>query len=430
MSLRQLGRFASRILWLERNRGRFSEGATGTKRRLFVDVSVIARHDAQTGIQRVVRAVWAELKKRGGAEFELVPVTANYQRGYCYARPDFLEQAREDLISAPVRARSGDVFLGLDLSAQFVPLYRNQLQEWREAGATIHLVVYDLLPLTRQDLFNSRTVSRFGQWLDVLITHCDQALCISDHVAHDLQAHLGNGVKQPRIGRLQLAGDIEASLPSRGVDERISDAIERVRRTPTILMVGTIEPRKSYDIALAAFELHWRKRGQEAPSLMIVGKPGWRTAALQERIRNHPEHGRRLHWLEEVSDEALAQFYQACLAVFLASVGEGFGLPTAEAALNRRWVLVRDLPVFHELRLPNLRYFTKDSPEDLARALEALLQAANAAPPPAAELPSWSRCVERLVEELGFASSGAVVGTGPNRSPEQVPRAGRVAAGR
>ena len=134
----------------------------------------------------------------------------------------------------------------------------------------------------------------------------------------------------------------------------------------TVLMVGTIEPRKGYDAALAAFEHLWSEMGEGAPSLMIVGKPDRQTDALQMRIRNHPEHGRRLHWLEEVSDEALAQFYRACDAALLASAGEGFGLPV-RSALHRRWVLVRDLPVFREQRLPNLRYFTEDLPEGACR---------------------------------------------------------------
>lgn len=116
----------------------------------------------------------------------------------------------------------------------------------------------------------------------------------------------------------------------------------------------------------------------------------------------HPEHGRRLHWLENVSDQALTEFYEACLGVFIASYNEGFGLPVVEAATHGRWALVRDVPVFREQRLPSLRYFSDDSPEALSRELLALVRTAEATPPPATALPKWSRCVRSLVEEIGL----------------------------
>jgi len=120
-------------------------------------------------------------------------------------------------------------------------------------------------------------------------------------------------------------------------------------------------------------------------------------------LHEHPEQGRRLHWLQDVSDEALTQFYQTCSAVFLASYDEGFGLPLIEAASHRRWTLVRDIYVFREQSLSNLCYFTDDAPEQLASALEELLRAAEASPPPPQSLPAWSWCVDRLLEEINLA---------------------------
>src|SRR4030095_16470316 len=114
------------------------------------------------------------------------------------------------------------------------------------------------------------------------------------------------------IGRLHMGGDIEASLPSTGVSTDVSQLVARFRFRPAILMVGTIEPRKGYDVALAVFEHLWRERQADAPDLVVVGKGGWKTTALQDAIRSHPELGRRLHWLESVSDEGLCQLYGSC----------------------------------------------------------------------------------------------------------------------
>jgi len=392
--------------WLYRHRNAFREAGSNRRPRLLVDVSVIMRHDAQTGIQRVVRAVWSSLLEQSHTAFDVVPVFATRTHGYRFTSPDFLERPIAQRLSGdPVGVQPGDKFLGLDLSAHLLPTYQRQVSSWRAAGATTHIVVYDLLPFHRPGWFNKQTVRNFGRWIEIVRDQCDQALCISDHVAQELKACLGENRKLPRIGRIQLAGDIEGSIPSRGIDAYLSEIVARVRREPTILMVGTIEPRKGYDVALAAFEHLWRARDKDAPTLVIVGKPGWRTDALQDLLRSHPEQGKRLFWLPNVSDDGLGRLYGACTAVFLASHGEGFGLPAIEAAMHGRHALVRDLPVFREQELGNLSFFSDDRPSELASSLMTLLHRASS-PPAALALPSWNDCVTAMIAELGLHEMG------------------------
>lgn len=398
-----------RRLWLARNRDSFHDQDTSRKPRLLVDVSVILRHDAATGIQRVVRSVWSHLSRLQSADFDVVPVYAGRSHGYCYAPSDFMSRGPM-APRVPAGVRPGDKFLGLDLTAHFLPTYVDQLTAWRENGASLHVVVYDLLPIVRPDWFEASTSRHFNQWLEVVTSHADQALCISDSIAHELcRKIIGTDAYQRiGVGRLHMSGDIAGSLPSAGLSLAVQSTLERSRSRKVVLMIGTIEPRKGYDRALDAFERLWEASGEAAPDLVIIGKPGWKTAELQQRIRAHPQHGRRLFWLEDVSDEALTGFYEASSAVFLASFDEGFGLPAIEAATHRRWALVRDLPVFREQRLPNLRYFDNDSPEALARQLMALVEAAEAAPPPPADPPKWDWCVDRLLEEIGLVEAQRV----------------------
>jgi hypothetical protein len=91
----------------------------------------------------------------------------------------------------------------------------------------------------------------------------------------------------------------------------------------------------------------------------------------------------------------------------LASYDEGFGLPVVEAAMHRRWTLVRDLPVFREKGLPNLRFFDDDRPDALAFELLAILDLAERQSPPVSSAPKWSWCVDRMLEEMGAARSRA-----------------------
>ena len=176
-----------------------------------------------------------------------------------------------------------------------------------------------------------------------------------------------------------------------------------MRFRPAILMVGTVEPRKAYAEAIAAFEHLWAKFPTNAPDLVIVGKAGWKTANLQQRIRTHPEQGRQLFWLDRVSDEALCNLYDSCRGVLIASHGEGFGLPLLEAALHRRHVLARDLAVFREQGLSNVTFFDDDDPESLANALTHLAFVGQQRPQIVMNLPTWGDCVDGLLAELGLA---------------------------
>jgi glycosyltransferase involved in cell wall biosynthesis len=394
----------ARHAWLWRHRKSFGEQVPLSAPRLLVDVSTIIRHDAQTGIQRVVRAVWSELRRRSGTSFEVLPVHATSTHGYCHAPIDFLERGVGTEKKA-VRVHPGDKFLGLDLSAHLLPKYRRQLRAWRAHGATVHLIVYDLLPLQRPSWFTASAGSHFRNWFEVVAEESDEAICISDQVARDLSANFAitSAARRPQISRLVLGSDISASVPSRGICEQLQRTLEHMRFRPAVLMVGTVEPRKGYEVAIRAFEHLWQTF-PDAPDLIIVGKPGWKTEQLQAGIRSHPEFGRHLRWFDKMSDEGLCLLYEGCRGLLMASRGEGWGLPLVEAAMHRRFVLARDLPVFREHSLANVLYFQDDSPELLGARLLDLIEAGQK-PAPAAELSTWSDCVDGLLQTLGLTAN-------------------------
>lgn len=400
-----VARFGARRSWIALNRGRFRDTGPARSPRLLVDVSVIIRHDARTGVQRVVRSMWAELASSAGRGFDVFPVYATPTRGYRYVPSDHPVFGGSSPGGDVVGLRAGDKFLGLDLSAHLLPKYRAQLQRWRGNGATVHLVVHDLLPLTNPEWFNANTVGHYKRWFRVLLEVADQALCISDRVANELESRLRSGStgRHISVGRVQLAGDIFASSPTTGLTGEIELVLARMETRPAILMVGTIEPRKGYDVALAAFERLWRDRPDGAPDLVIVGKPGWKTGALQSRLRSHTERGKRLHWFEQASDEALGRLYGGCRGMLMASRGEGLGLPLLEASMHGRPILARDLPVFREQGCVAILFFEDDGASNLGRRVMDLLRLSPDAMHPRHDLPTWRECAVALVKELGIA---------------------------
>lgn len=353
-----------------------------SRRRLFVDVSLIGRRDAGTGIQRVVRAVWQALMEDPERDFDLIPVAGFRFGGYRRIRPTFLRSPVSGWIVPHVGnalwPRRGDVFLGLDLAPHVVTRSARQLARWRARGVHVAFVVYDLLPLQRPEWFTPAVGTRFAAWFATISSLADSLLCISEAVRNDLgwalQALALPGSSPPQLTTLRLGGTLAQSCPSRGLPGDVDELLAWVASAPTVLVVGTIEPRKGHDDALAAFERLWLQPGGPHPRLLIVGRPGWGTESLQENLRSHPAAGNDLRWLKDASDELLDLLYATCHGVLVPSRAEGFGLPLLEAAGHGKPILARDLPVFREFAPPEVAWFQDGSPAALARVIDDWLE--------------------------------------------------------
>jgi glycosyltransferase involved in cell wall biosynthesis len=380
----------------------------GDTRQLLVDVSTIVRHDAQTGIQRVVRAITRELLNQVPAGTDVRPVCATrwtkYRYSHSYAA-HLRGTAPGPVDCSRISISPGDVFLALDLTAHVLPRHALQLARWRMAGAKIYFVVHDLLPVQHPEWFTKRAVRNYKAWIRNLAILADGAICTSVTGARELERWLeGNfGRLEPAISiqSFYLGSDIEASAPSAGLPHGFQQALERLQGTFVVLMVGTIEPRKAHEQVLAAFELLWAK-GRDF-SLVVVGRVGWKSARLAAKLRGHPAIGRRLHWFENASDEALAALYQRADGVLVASLAEGFGLPVVEAAFYGKPVLARDIRIFREIAGANAQFFSADLPSELSQAIadwQEQVCAGSARPNRGPAPHTWREGAQMLLREL------------------------------
>jgi hypothetical protein len=233
----------------------------------------------------------------------------------------------------------------------------------------------------------------FTQWFKGALAYSTGFVCISRAVADELIALL-EGIGFPRrmkIGYWQLGADFAGKPEAKDVD--------RPRQHPHFLMVGTLEPRKGHRVALEAFEKLWAE-GSDA-ELVIVGKTGWGIAHLTDRIRRHPEFGKRLIWREQVDDAELAALYARCDALVAASFAEGFGLPLVEAGHFGKPVLASDIPVFREVAkgAAGAHFFKAGDAAALADTVKGFLaqkEKPGASAAPAPEWPSWAESAAQL----------------------------------
>lgn len=349
-------------------------------RKLFLDISVLIEEDELTGIQRVSRSLLQQFTSRPmpGFEVELLYIDEAQQFrviGYVPGDTSTMVRCEDDQLAD---FSSRDVYLGLDLHypGQFME-YRNQtLAYHRQRGMTVYYLVHDLLPLLQPDHFVKPIQDIYPRWLASIAGRSDGIICVSRTVMEELHEWL-EGNQPERLGPLKLAyvhhgADIESSLPSRGLPPEADRILSSLEQRPTLLMVGTIEPRKGQQQALAALELLW-DQGLEI-NLVIIGKSGWNMAAFEKRLNQHPRRDRQLFWLHGISDEMLERVYAASSLLLAASSGEGFGLPLIEAAQHELPILARDIPVFREVAGEHATYFSGTEPAALADAIKAWLQ--------------------------------------------------------
>jgi len=369
-----------------------------SKRELLVDVSVILRNDSQTGIQRVVRALLGALLDADIEGYVVRPVFATRKDSYVYV--DWgasLLMGRVPPVLVPsglVEARKGDIFLGLDLAANILPRHQRQITRWQRNGCLIATVMYDLLPEQRPDWFNPKTRRNYRRWLRVVTRRSDRIICISQDVAQKLEAWIAarpwRGNARLQIDCMRLGSDISSSAPTTGLPADAVPLLAEFAMRRTLLVVGTIEPRKGHACLLPAFDLLWQEPSCDDLSLVFVGRVGWQTEALQARIRAHPEAGRRFFWFDNASDEFLSHLYSLAHGVIVPSLAEGFGLPLVEALGHGVPVLARDLPVFRAMNLAKVTYFSQDAASALADSIRGWLDhGASATSGEENPLPTW-----------------------------------------
>ncbi|UNC14550.1 glycosyltransferase [Acidiphilium multivorum] len=384
---------------------------------LLVDVSILVHTDLRTGIQRVVRAILLEWLTNPPPGWKIEPVYATVDMlGYRYARQftsRLLGIEKVDLEDDTVEAWPGDVLFTLDFAWHIVVFQQKYLQTWHNRGVKIWFMVYDLLPVLMPHVFPDGSGEGHEQWLTA-ISQFDGIVCISEAVAEEMKTWAKSALtldKLPRIEWIHLGADIERSAPTTGFPDGAEQVLSTMRGRPTFLMVGTIEPRKGHLQTIAAFELLWAK-GVDV-NLVIVGHEGWKLVPdIQRRtiprivstLRQHPERGEKLFWLDGISDEYLEAIYEASSCLIAASEGEGFGLPLIEAAQHALPVLARDIPVFREVAGEHATYFSGLDAADLAEAVQGWLEDAQREripDPTSITWHTWQEAARRIARHLG-----------------------------
>jgi glycosyltransferase involved in cell wall biosynthesis len=375
--------------------------------RLLIDVTRITENDPRTGIERVIKNIIREFvaADRPDIYIELVRLSeGRLWRANRLAEAIFELPANALGAEVTIDPRYGDTLFMLDSSWMQFERFSMIFSQVRHVGGKVVTVVYDLIPLRHPKTCHPVVLNVFEHWLRQAISESDQLVCISQSVADDLLTYIRANehlICRPlNVGYWHLGADLCGYTG--GNEQTNENVVKRLNNEggspPTFLMVGTIEPRKGHNFVLDAFEHLW-EQGSEV-RLCIVGKEGWNVAQVMQRIRTHPETGKRLLFIEGASDAQLNLAYQSATALISASVAEGFGLPIVEAAMHGKPAIVSDIPVFREIGGKDTVYFSLQHPRMLADTILSFCDIPDAerrAMAARIKVTTWKESADRLL---------------------------------
>ncbi|MEM1445126.1 MAG: glycosyltransferase family 1 protein [Planctomycetota bacterium] len=408
--------------------------------RVLFDVSRTALHGGNTGVQRVVRKLVKHgpdaLKKLGGIEF--VPVLWTGSRYVRYGgglskQPhrwvtllQSIQQRRRlrvtggdiDAASEPIASESNEWMPGwMEKTIGLAQLGRRTVQvrpndlllladapwnslsllEHAEAsGAPVAVLLHDLLPLQVPETCEAGVPGRFRRWLDRVLSLSQTVVAVSEATARAAQEHAEElGQTGLRYATFRPGSDVSSAS---GAADDID--VSRIRPNlppcflgdPTVLCVGTLEPRKDHATLLDAFERYWEDGGEAR--LLIAGKIGWNSGELLRRLDEHPRRGRRLLVFHDLDDRELTYAYRLATAVVCPSIAEGFGLPIVEALRQGSRVIATDIPAHREAGRDAASYFPVGDVKALAGLLTRLETLPQPQPDDSCEMLDWSQSSE------------------------------------
>jgi hypothetical protein len=230
-------------------------------------------------------------------------------------------------------------------------------------------VLYDLQHLVYPQFFTPREIAARNMHLDWVRRLVDRVVCISEFA------------RQSYLNRLDIAPERVQSVPI-AIHDRLRPlkadvaeaALARLGLTrPYVLYPANDWPHKNHRLLLAAFGMLTARRPDLGIDLVFTGSFERTGTALKAAARRMGL-GPRVHWLGYVDEGDLAAVYQGCRMVVFPSLYEGFGMPVLEGMSFGKPVACSRTTSLPEVGGDGVRYFDPRRPEDIATAMQEVLE--------------------------------------------------------
>ncbi len=184
------------------------------------------------------------------------------------------------------------------------------------------LTIHDLTPILFSETYGLIHVFLQKHVLPMTLKNIDMIITVSEHSKQDIINHLKIPEEKIKVIYNGIDGRFK---PLKKVD----DVKEKYDiKSPFILYVGTLEPRKNIPTLINAF--YELKKNGILYKLVIVGGKGWKYKDIYEHV-DKLNLQREVIFTGYVSDDDLPKLYNAADLFIYPSLYEGFGFPPLEA---------------------------------------------------------------------------------------------------
>ncbi|WP_068089167.1 glycosyltransferase [Polycladidibacter stylochi] len=222
-------------------------------------------------------------------------------------------------------------------------------------------LIHDLIPVYAEENQLSMHTRSFTDWLDSLLPHINEALCISKATQNDLRIYCGTKQKKITTQVIPMSHEFLS-----GPKLEIRPQVSKLKTTDYVLFVGPLEGRKNGMRLLSIWRqfIHDIPKGK-LPKLVIAGNiqqgeiEALKLKVSWERIRDH------LELIGQPNDHELGFLYKNCLFSCFPSSYEGWGLPVGESLWHGKFCVASSKSSIPEVGGAFVDYADPDNGQEL-----------------------------------------------------------------
>ncbi|HUI20307.1 MAG TPA: glycosyltransferase family 1 protein [Methylocella sp.] len=238
-------------------------------------------------------------------------------------------------------------------------------------GAKLTILLHDLMPLINP-YFTGHDFST--EFLEILRLPAHFIVTTSRN-GQDLEVvrrgHLAKG-PLTSFSVVALADEFPGSVrnaPPLAASDRLTNLIG----VDFVLCVGTIEVRKNHLTLLSVWEQLAAELGDRLPCLVIAGRRGWKAETALEKLDRANSTSKLIRFVEAPTDGELRWLYASCQFTVFPSYFEGWGLPVGESFWFGKPCAASNMSSIPAVGRDLCSYFSPFDPEEMTRAIRALL---------------------------------------------------------
>jgi glycosyltransferase involved in cell wall biosynthesis len=187
------------------------------------------------------------------------------------------------------------------------------------------VTIHDMSLFAQSNTHESANVTRGKRRMPIMARRASLIIAPSEWTKREITKHLGARPEKIRVIYEAAREKMEPRLPS-----EYRSVLDKHRiRTPYLLYVGTIEPRKNLITLIRAYH-ELLKTTPHRPQLVLCGGRGWlfdEVFKLVEELKLQDQ----IRFTDYVEDVDLPALYSGAEVFVYPSLYEGFGLPPLEA---------------------------------------------------------------------------------------------------